>query len=55
MEEVAATFREAGLPGEFHAAAAIVYRHLTHFKGVQPTPELEEVLAALTQPDSRRT
>jgi 3-hydroxyisobutyrate dehydrogenase-like beta-hydroxyacid dehydrogenase len=53
MEEVAATFREAGLPGEFHAAAAIVYRHLAHFKGAQPTPELEEVLAALTQHEPR--
>lgn len=53
MEEVAATFREAGLPGEFHAAAAIVYRRMTHFKGVQPTPELEEILAALTQPEPR--
>lgn len=55
MEEIAATFREAGLPGEFHAAAAIIYRRLTHFKDVQPTPELKEVLAALTQPESRRT
>jgi len=54
MEEIAATFREAGLPGEFHAAAAIVYRHLTHFKDFHPTPELEEVLAALTQPEPRR-
>ena len=55
MEEIAATFREAGLPGEFHAAAAIVYRRLTRFKDVQPTPELEEVLAALTQTVPHRT
>ncbi|HJZ45814.1 MAG TPA: DUF1932 domain-containing protein [Roseiflexaceae bacterium] len=47
MEEIAGTFRAAGMPGEFHAAAAIVYRRLAHFKGADATPELEEVLAAL--------
>ncbi len=47
MEEIAATFREAGLPGEFHTAAAIIYRHLAHFKDARPMPTLEDVLAAL--------
>ena len=47
MEEIASTFREAGMPGEFHAAAAIVYRRLADFKDVRATPALEDVLAAL--------
>jgi len=47
MEEIAATWREAGLPGEFHDAAAMVYRRLAQFKDAQPAPELETILAAL--------
>lgn len=48
--EEAATFREAGLPGEFHAAAEMIYRRLTGFKDAPATPSLEEVLKTLTQP-----
>ncbi len=51
MEEIAATFREAGMPGEFHAAAADVYRRLARFKDSPATPALEDVLAALLQHD----
>ncbi len=47
MEEISATFREAGLPGTFHAAAAEVYRRLADFKDAPSIPELGEVLAAL--------
>jgi hypothetical protein len=47
MEEIAATFRASGQPGEFHAAAAEVYRRLARFKDAPATPALEEVLAAL--------
>jgi 3-hydroxyisobutyrate dehydrogenase-like beta-hydroxyacid dehydrogenase len=47
MEEISATFAAAGLPGDFHAAAAAVYRRLAHFKGAEDLPSLEEVLAAL--------
>jgi 3-hydroxyisobutyrate dehydrogenase-like beta-hydroxyacid dehydrogenase len=50
MEEIAATFRAAGLPGEFHLAAADVYQRLAHFKDSPATPALEDVLAALLQP-----
>jgi len=50
MEEIADTFRSAGMPGEFHAAAAHVYRRLTDFKAARSTPELEDVLAALLRP-----
>ncbi len=46
MDEIAATFQDAGLPGEFHAGAAELYRRLAGFKG-SDTPALEEVLAAL--------
>jgi len=54
MEEIAATFEGAGLPGGFHAAAAEVYRRLACFKDADKTPALDEVLAALRgeRPDS---
>jgi hypothetical protein len=47
MEEIAATFAAAGMPGEFHAAAALIYRRLAHFKDSPTTPSLEDVLGAL--------
>ena len=50
MEEIAATFRSSGMPGEFHAAAANVYRRLADFKAARATPDLEDVLAALLRP-----
>jgi 3-hydroxyisobutyrate dehydrogenase-like beta-hydroxyacid dehydrogenase len=49
MAEIAATFREAGLPGEFHAAAEIIYRRIAGFKDASATPALEEVLEKLVQ------
>ena len=51
MDEIAATFHDAGLPGEFHAAAAIVYRRLAHFKNAPSTPALADVLSALLEND----
>ena len=47
MDEISSTFDQAGLPGEFHAAAAMLYRRLAHFKDAPAQPSLEEVLAAL--------
>lgn len=47
MEEIAATFEEAGMPGGFHEAAADIYRRLAHFKHFPATPLLPEVLDAL--------
>src|SRR5690606_11891245 len=38
MEEIAATFEDAGLPGGFHHAAAEVYRRLDHFKDDPTAP-----------------
>jgi 3-hydroxyisobutyrate dehydrogenase-like beta-hydroxyacid dehydrogenase len=48
MAEIAATFREAGLPGEFHAAAEMIYQRLAEFKDAPETPALDEVLEKLT-------
>ena len=49
MTEIADTFREAGLPGEFHAAAEMIYQRIAGFKDAPATPALEEVLAKLVQ------
>jgi 3-hydroxyisobutyrate dehydrogenase-like beta-hydroxyacid dehydrogenase len=49
MEEIAATFRAAGMPSGFHDAAAEMYGRLAHFKDAAP-PALEDVLAALMAP-----
>jgi hypothetical protein len=54
MEEIAATFEAAGLPGGFHAAAAEVYTRMAQFEGAQPLPGLEKVLAALTVSEVER-
>jgi len=49
MEEVAATFAAAGMPGGFHDAAADIYRRLARFKDSRTIPALEDVLGALLQ------
>lgn len=52
MEEISRTFSEAGMPGDFHAAAAIIYRRLARFKDSGTTPALEDVLSALLQTEN---
>lgn len=47
MEEIAATFSEAGLPDGFHLAAHDLYQRIAHFKDAEETPELLAVLMAL--------
>jgi 3-hydroxyisobutyrate dehydrogenase-like beta-hydroxyacid dehydrogenase len=47
MAEIAATFAAAGLPGEFHAAAAEVYGRMAQFKDAAVLPELDEILRSL--------
>jgi 3-hydroxyisobutyrate dehydrogenase-like beta-hydroxyacid dehydrogenase len=47
MDEIAATFADAGIPDGFHLAAAELYRRMTDFKGASETPPLEAVLAVL--------
>jgi 3-hydroxyisobutyrate dehydrogenase-like beta-hydroxyacid dehydrogenase len=49
MEEISRTFREAGVPGEFHAAAANIYQRLARFKDARTAPTLEDILSALTE------
>lgn len=48
MQEIAATFENAGLPGGFHAAAAVVFERLAQFKD-EPAADLVELLKALNQ------
>lgn len=50
MEEIAGTFEGAGLPGQFHLAAAELYRRIAHWKDSPQAPGLESVLAALAKP-----
>ena len=47
MEEIAATFEGAGMPGGFHGAAHEIYERLAFLKGREELPDLMEVLAAL--------
>lgn len=53
MHEIAATFREAGLPDGFHEAAAEVYRRLSGFNEPTEPPGLEQVLEALLSEQKR--
>ena len=50
MDEISSTFQAAGVPGEFHAGAAILYRRIAHFKDAPEVPSLEELLRSLTRP-----
>jgi 3-hydroxyisobutyrate dehydrogenase-like beta-hydroxyacid dehydrogenase len=54
MEEIAASFEAAGLPGGFHLAAADLYRRLEGFKGGTTAPSLAEVTAAFRRAAPRR-
>ena len=51
MQDISATYSAAGLPGEFHLAAAEIYQRLEGFKNTPNLPEMEEVLNALLNPD----
>ena len=55
MEEISSTFADAGLPGDFHAAANDIYRRIAHFKDAPATPQLADVLAALLQLEVKGT
>jgi hypothetical protein len=46
MDEIAATFRDAGVPPGFHDAAAEVFRRLAGFKDTEP-PSLHDVIGTL--------
>ena len=47
MEEIAATFEQAGFPDGFHNGANDIYLRLAQFKDAAQTPTLEAVLQAL--------
>jgi 3-hydroxyisobutyrate dehydrogenase-like beta-hydroxyacid dehydrogenase len=46
MHEIAATFQSAGMPPQFHQAAAEIFRRLENFKGGQE-PSVKDVLGTL--------
>ena len=47
MNEIASTFREAGLPDGFHLAAADIYHRMADFKDVRESPSLDEIIQTL--------
>jgi len=52
MEEIATTFSSVGIPDGFHLAAAEIYERMAFFKGADPLPPLEQILAALLKSSS---
>jgi len=48
MEEIAATFAAAGLPGGFHEAAAVIYERLAGYKDAAAPPSMADLVAPLT-------
>lgn len=49
MEEIAESFEQAGVTGEFHQAAKHLYEQLVHYKDVEQTPPQKEILEALVR------
>jgi 3-hydroxyisobutyrate dehydrogenase-like beta-hydroxyacid dehydrogenase len=49
MEEIAATFAAAGLPGGFHEAAAVIYERLAGYKDAAAPPSMADLVAPLTR------
>jgi 3-hydroxyisobutyrate dehydrogenase-like beta-hydroxyacid dehydrogenase len=52
MEEITATFEAAGLPGDFHEAAAEIYRRLAVYKDATTPPSMADLVGPLTRPTS---
>jgi 3-hydroxyisobutyrate dehydrogenase-like beta-hydroxyacid dehydrogenase len=50
MDEIAATFEAAGLPGGFHQACGEIYRRLAAFKDVTTPPTMADLVEPLTRP-----
>jgi 3-hydroxyisobutyrate dehydrogenase-like beta-hydroxyacid dehydrogenase len=55
MEEIAASFRAAGLPEGFHLASAELYAKLERFKDAGQAPSLDDVIAALSEQETLRS
>lgn len=49
MEEIAAAFEAAGLPGGFHEAAAVIYARLADYKDAATPPSMADLVAPLTR------
>jgi 3-hydroxyisobutyrate dehydrogenase-like beta-hydroxyacid dehydrogenase len=49
MEEIAATFETAGLPGGFHEAAAAIYRRLSDYRDAATPPSMSDLVGPLTR------
>src|SRR5262245_52132772 len=54
MEEIAASFEAAGLPGGFHLASADLYRRLEAFKGSETPPALAAVTKTIRRSPRRK-
>lgn len=52
MEEIAATFAAAGLPGGFHEAAGVIYDRLAGYKDAITPPTMADLVAPLMRPAS---
>jgi len=50
MEEIAASFEAAGLPGGFHEACARIYERLAEYKDAATPPAMADLVAPLTRP-----
>jgi hypothetical protein len=50
MDEIAAAFEAAGLPGGFHQAAGEIYQRLAGYKDVAAPPAMAELVEPLTRP-----
>lgn len=53
MDEIAATFKSAGLPSGFHESAAEIFRRMAGFKDHPTLPELNDVLTSLNESSTR--
>ena len=47
MDEIGATFADAGLPDDLQIGAKEIYERLAHFKDADPAPSIDDILAAL--------
>jgi len=54
MDEIAATFEAAGLPGGFHQACGEIYRRLVDFKDVTTPPAMADLVEPLTRPRRKK-
>jgi 3-hydroxyisobutyrate dehydrogenase-like beta-hydroxyacid dehydrogenase len=55
MDEIAASFEAAGLPGGFHLASGELYKRLEGFKGGDAPPALSQVTAMIRRAPRRKS